>query len=191
LDLHNQIIVKDDLVCPALQDAIHAIAADTSMAWYNGGEHDRYTGMSAPIFDGGHGGHINHPGLYYLSLPILMQTVYTLFDKNVSEVMRFRIGLFLHTMNMKNKSTQHRMHTDYDFPHQNMLYYVNNSDGVTTIVDWDDKEVNVEPKKGRIVLFPGSLMHCSHDPEHHHSRMVINMNFMLEGVESERKLYRR
>lgn len=174
-----------------MQDAIHAIAADPSMAWYNGGEHDRYTGMSAPIFDGGNGGHINNPSLYYLTLPILMQTVYTVFDANVSEVMRFRIGLFLHTMNMKNKSTQHRMHTDYDFPHQNMLYYVNDSDGVTTIVDWDDKEVNVEPKKGRIVLFPGSLMHCSHDPEHHHSRMVVNMNFMLEGVESERPLYRR
>ena len=42
-----------------------------------------------------------------------------------------------------------------------------------------------------LYLFPGSLMHCSSDPEHHHSRMVINMNFMLEGVESERKLYRR
>ena len=154
MESHNQIIVKDDLVCPALQDAIHAIAAAPNMAWYNGGEHDRYTGMSSPIFDGGNGGQIIHPALYYLSLPILMQTAYTVLDANVSEVMRFRIGLFLHTMNMKNKSTKHRMHVDYDFPHQNMLYYVNDSDGDTTIIDWDDKEDKIQTWDDAFKLTP-------------------------------------
>lgn len=82
-------------------------------------------------------------------------------------------------------------HIDRDDDHYVMIYYVNDSDGDTTIYneEWDGsiakplsltvKDV-VSYKKGRCVIFKGSHYHSGSFPKLHDSRIVINFNFRVK-----------
>lgn len=51
-------------------------------------------------------------------------------------------------------------HVDLPFPHTVVLYYVNDADGDTVIFDKDNEIVKrVSPKRGRILMFDGTLYH--------------------------------
>lgn len=53
-------------------------------------------------------------------------------------------------------------HVDHDYPHLNVLFYLNESDGNTRLYyDDGEIEVEIEPKKNRVVVFDG----CQHDLE--------------------------
>lgn len=67
------------------------------------------------------------------------------------------------------------------------VYYVNDSDGSTLIYTqkFEEKAVEsveilreVEPKKGRLVIFPGEYLHSSRTPLMYRSRSVINFNWI-------------
>lgn len=72
----------------------------------------------------------------------------------------------------------------YDFYDDNidtMIYYVNDSDGNTMF--YADEKANtvlkeVEPKKGRIVIFSSKTLHAATRPKEHDIRIVINFNMM-------------
>ena len=82
-------------------------------------------------------------------------------------------------------------HTDMDTPHLVCLYYINDSSGPTVILDktnqeTDAEEINaqdnsaniiheIEPKKGRVVLFDGKHYHASTSPEQGR-RCIINFD---------------
>jgi hypothetical protein len=61
-------------------------------------------------------------------------------------------------------------HIDIDREHLVVLYYVNDSDGDTIIGD-----TRVSPKRGRAVLFDGSLYHTAEQPRYN-MRCIININ---------------
>ena len=68
-------------------------------------------------------------------------------------------------------------HKDMDFPHQVMLYYVNDSDGDTFFFDNEGNLLNrISPKKGRLVFFNGDLYHAGSNPVRSKDRMIININ---------------
>ena len=92
---------------------------------------------------------------------------------NVSEsVLRMKSNLLLQTQNTPNTP-----HIDYKFPHDVLLYYVNDSDGETIFYDSELNEIKkVNPKRGRIVVFDGSQYHSSTPPLKNKCRCVINMN---------------
>jgi hypothetical protein len=76
-------------------------------------------------------------------------------------------------------------HVDLPTPHWVMIYYVNDSDGDTLILDktYPDRENAavlhaVSPKKGRAILFDGRHYHCGTCPSRHDARIVFNYDFV-------------
>jgi len=68
-------------------------------------------------------------------------------------------------------------HVDIDHDHYVFLYYINDCDGDTIFFDKNQKEYKrVSPKKGRCILFDGSIYHTGSKPKNK-SRGVININF--------------
>jgi len=70
-------------------------------------------------------------------------------------------------------------HIDFPFPHKVLLYYVNESDGNTFFFD-KNKNVTkrVEHKKGRCVLFDGSILHSGAHPSKTDKRITINISYI-------------
>ena len=87
-------------------------------------------------------------------------------------VFRIKSNLLLQT-----QSTSNTPHIDYPIPHTVLLYYVNDSDGVTSFYDKSFNIIDtVQPKKGRIVVFDGLTYHSSTPPRINSHRCVINFN---------------
>tara|TARA_B100000965_G_C19275548_1_gene619243 strand:- start:50 stop:595 length:546 start_codon:yes stop_codon:yes gene_type:complete len=97
--------------------------------------------------------------------------------KEIKKLFRIRAGMFV--QNQTNQA--HEAHVDrYDF-HYTVLYYVNDSDGPTKIFDYKGGKViqEIEPKKGRAVIFTGDTYHASSSPKNHNNRIVVNYNFLV------------
>ena len=65
-------------------------------------------------------------------------------------------------------------HVDNYFNHIVMLYYVNDSAGKTELKNI----TKVSPKKGRLLIFDGSIEHRIHLPSNK-NRFVINFNYIV------------
>ena len=95
---------------------------------------------------------------------------------DVKQLIRLRTVLYL-----KNQYEGCGLaHRDLYIPHYTMIYYANDSDGTTCFFD-KNMEVfkEVHPKKGRAVIFPGTIYHGGHAPKEHDDRIVLNANFMI------------
>jgi len=69
-------------------------------------------------------------------------------------------------------------HTDLNYPHWVVLYYVNNADGDTAFYNTvGDIIKTVTPKKGRVVLFNGLIKHSGGIPKDQ-SRCVVNFDIV-------------
>lgn len=85
-------------------------------------------------------------------------------------------------------------HVDYPRPHKVLLYYVNDTDGPTVILKqrypFSFNKISgltggeilqeIEPKKGRVVMFDGMHFHASSIPSNN-VRCVINLDVLLSG----------
>ena len=100
------------------------------------------------------------------------------------------------TTRTPNKEYIHAPHVDfkYDYPHIACIIYMNDSDGDTIIFNEtsenystekldktsiDDLTIKkrVQPKKGRVLLFDGSLIHTGCSPYNNKNRILLNSNF--------------
>ena len=96
----------------------------------------------------------------------------------------FRVKLnvkFNHKPSNSLKTNPPHIDTEYSTPFFIGLYYVNNSDGNTIIYDGNSEEnfkiiKEIEPKKGRLVLFDGSKYHSASHPIKSKKRVIINYN---------------
>ena len=85
--------------------------------------------------------------------------------------------LILTNLLLKTQSTPNTPHIDYPDPHIVLLYYVNDSSGPTTFYNRKFKvKKEVMPKKGRILIFDGSIYHSSTPPTTNDYRCVINFD---------------
>ena len=113
---------------------------------------------------------------YNLVVPILLQAI----DKYqpgvvLKELFRIRSVMFI-----KNQNTSsHVRHVDMDDDHYNMVYYVNDSDGPTRIFSESKVIKEVNPKKGRALIFPGNYYHSSDTPKKNSRRVILNYNFLI------------
>jgi hypothetical protein len=83
-------------------------------------------------------------------------------------------------------------HVDYFFPHETMIYYINDSDGNTRIFDQEFTRTHtdmgigpenftikqqVEPKANRLVWINGFQYHTASNPINSDKRVIINLNW--------------
>jgi hypothetical protein len=69
-------------------------------------------------------------------------------------------------------------HRDREDEHTVAIYYVNDSDGDTTIFDDTGNIIKtVSPKRGRFLVFNGKYFHAGRHPAVSNKRIVINFNF--------------
>ena len=108
-----------------------------------------------------------------------------------------RMRLNFHSNHKESTLEYHLPHIDSFFPHCNMIYYLNDSDGDTYIFNETNDEFSVEydreivsknsftikqkisPKKGRVVIFPGQYYHASSYPKTSIFRSVMNVNISM------------
>jgi hypothetical protein len=86
----------------------------------------------------------------------------------------------LQIKNSNNNGLYTTPHVDFNNEHRVLIYYVNDSDGDTFIFEDHNKELilsQITPKKGRFVLFDGSLYHSA--GLNKQSDLRINLNFNI------------
>ena len=124
---------------------------------------------------------------HYLFLDLIKKSCSKLKIKEV-DALQGRSFLQLPT-NIKREDVD-SPHTDMQFKHFVMLYYVCDSDGDTII--YNEKMISekgftvqkkVTPKQGRVVLFNGSLYHTAQQPNHG-IRCVVNYDLRDLSVDS-------
>ena len=81
----------------------------------------------------------------------------------------------------KKQKQESDIHIDSNNPEifmDNILYYVNDSDGDTILYENDRKTVieRITPKAGRFLYFDGNIPHCASRPVESLKRLVININ---------------
>lgn len=77
------------------------------------------------------------------------------------------------------KKQHHSPHIDIDgTPHEVFLLYLNDSDGDTFFFENNKILQTVKPKRNRLVLFDGSILHASSSPIKSNKRQVINVDFL-------------
>ena len=112
---------------------------------------------------------------YNYVVPLLLES----FDKlhlnaNIDNVFRCRARL---TLNRETSKIGDK-HIDYTFPHLVFLYYINTTDGDTVIYENDKVIERIQPRRGRGVLFDGSMYHASSSSTLS-PRIVLNTNILL------------
>ena len=108
----------------------------------------------------------------------LFNNVMAHFKLNNLEV--FRIKANLQMQCESNKLEHHNTpHIDVStIKHYVAIYYVNDSDGKTILFNKDNTvKIKVSPKKGRFLVFDGSILHTGSHPIKNKKRMVVNYNF--------------
>ena len=124
---------------------------------------------------------------HYLFLDLIKKSCSKLKIKEV-DALQGRSFLQLPT-NIKREDVD-SPHTDMQFKHFVMLYYVCDSDGDTII--YNEKMISekgftvqkkVTPKQGRVVLFDGALYHTAQQPNHN-LRCVVNYDLRDLSVDS-------
>ena len=58
------------------------------------------------------------------------------------------------------------------------IYYVNDSDGDTLIIQDDNITKSIPPKANRFVYFPSHMLHAGNCPRNYDRRVVVNFNWI-------------
>jgi hypothetical protein len=194
-----KIIVCDDVVEPAVADAIEREMSSPRFPWFfyanvnYGGKppedlpgkfqtdarfEDSF-GFSSLLFPG------NEPNSPWLAHP---RQVFENFVKRnglkPSQMIRIKANLLVRSA-APNGPKPFTPHVDLPKPHSVLIYYVNDSDGDTVILDKIYPDLSnaavlesISPKKGRAILFDGGHYHCGTAPGQHDTRIVLNYDFV-------------
>jgi len=188
-----RVVEIDDLIPRLYQDQIEAETASDRMAWFFNRESARrvevaeaYGGFSHTAYRFNEQNMAPSP-LTALLLPLL----FAYCDRAgvpFKSLLRIRLGLFT---NNPGGGPYHNPHVDFYMPHQNALYYVNDSDGDTFIFNESYRDTGnskkaltidkrVSPKKGKAILFDSNTWHASSNPRQNQNRIVLNLIFQVK-----------
>jgi hypothetical protein len=87
------------------------------------------------------------------------------------QLIRIKANLYPRTQNIE----YHPQHTDYDFPHNGAMFYINSNDGKTVI---NNGEVEIESIANRLVIFNSALPHNSTSTTNQKARINLNINYI-------------
>jgi hypothetical protein len=193
-----RVVEIDDVIPRLYQDQIEAETTSEKMAWFFSRESGRRVEVATSYGGFSHVAYrfndqnASPSNLTALLLPLL----FSYCEKAgvpFKTLLRIRLGLF--TQNAAG-GPHHNPHVDFYLPHQNALYYVNDSDGDTFIFNetYDDVSLErsvelardgqftvarrVSPKKGRMIGFDGKHYHASMHPVQSSHRIAIAFSFV-------------
>lgn len=126
-----------------------------------------------------------YDGFYMKDFTIFFDELADQFGYTKDDLIRARLGL-KHPKAGHKDENYNLPHIDYHYPHDTIIYYLNDSDGDTRMfkehasVSDDPKEFTVEkritPKANRLVLFDGLQYHTASNPIETNRRIILNLN---------------
>lgn len=202
----NEIHIFDDIVDIEIQNKIETYVYDKNVVWEEVSNitstkesHAAYSFPAKVLYN-------NLDKNILKLIDIIIDTSLSKIDKKLLQKYRAKINKTTpHNIDLNEEFRL--LHVDRPIQHVVMIYYINDSDGDTLI--FDDKnnknlknikeffnynnfldlknfELNksISPKKGRVVIFDGSLWHYGKYPTFG-ERNVVNINLVInEGVKS-------
>jgi hypothetical protein len=188
----DDIIVLDNVVPVAYQDFIEkSLLGELAAPWflvdditYNKSTNQNISSQTAALVHSLKADNRVNSQVYNITLPVVFLSLEKINYKYMDVLMAKSFLQFPSTESGKNN-----IHVDWPQPHVVCLYYVNDSDGDTTIYKQTINDVPYEsinkteftvkkvisPKKGRVVLFDGKYYHCSSNPTINR-RCIINFD---------------
>lgn len=195
----NDVIIIDQAVPTSVQDSLEKIALSDQIPWLR---HDRatYLAGSAPVFpvtpDSVDAQQFVHE-IYQENQPVsklfsVILPVITAIPCTIKQMIRIKMNLCVYAQ-LDNPNAHGMPHVDYKNTSEQLIsavYYVNDATGDTVIFDQRFGQsgpltikTRVPPKKGRMVVFDGSLLHAGNTPRTNAPRINININaFGYEGA---------
>ena len=194
--IDNQITIIDNCVSENIQSHIEKILTASEIPWcfnqstlYVGGKlmdgnndfPQTPNTLDSPMMT--HMAYLlySHPTKYFDELKPIIQTI-----PNVKTFLRVKINLTFPTP-IASKDSHYPVHVDAGIneKYKTAIYYVNDSDGDTIIFNETKNHKGaltikrtITPKKGRLVIFDGDLLHAGGFPISSKHRIIINMNFI-------------
>jgi len=180
LNYNKEILVFDDLDLTNVTDELYAIVTTNEFPWYflprTVKNPDPYDKQIFNEYD-----HLTHVFIIdktknseYMSIPIKMLDVFS--EKSgikFNTILRVQSNLILE----KKFNKPSAPHIDCDDKHYVLLIYLNDSDGDTILFNDNMEEIKrITPKRGRFVLFDGSIKHSVIPPINTKHRIVFNYN---------------
>jgi hypothetical protein len=112
----------------------------------------------------------------YTSVPYNLLDLFSICTGHeIEKIIRIRANLVLPNASFKKTGA----HVDQEEPHCVIIYYANNVDGNTVLLNKDGSILKeVEPRAGRFLMFDGSLYHYLRIPTA--TRVVLNYNVILK-----------
>ena len=177
--MNTSIKVIDDVVSVAYQDNIEEIFLSFYWKFLDGvthkdSENDPNTGFTNTIYHSRD--QIRKPETVDFLIPLLYEAI-NKYDKGKTfrELYRIRAVMWIKNQN----EGVHLPHCDLSCEHHTMVYYVHDTDAPTRLYRNGKVFKEVQPKKGRVLIFPGNIEHSSSSPTKTSRRMVLNFNFLL------------
>jgi hypothetical protein len=125
----------------------------------------------------------NRSDFYPFFVPAVL-TILNKFNYKKIKLLRARLGL---TTKNGSQSTIHNPHIDFEIPHKVVVFYINPSNGPTTIYQEKYMDNNthtifnilkqVDPVANRAFMFDGTYYHSSSKPSTNNFRFVLNIDF--------------
>ncbi|HEX4985459.1 MAG TPA: 2OG-Fe(II) oxygenase [Burkholderiales bacterium] len=201
----KDVIVIDQAVPAGVQDMLEGIALGDKINWFRQAA-TTYCSESSPVIFPVTADSMDVHGfvhlicdekqpvsqLYPAILPVITAIPYTI--KQLLRV-KMNLGVYARTENPNAHGMPHVDYTNRTRKAEQLIsavYYVNDSTGDTLIFDQRFGEsvpltvkTRVPPKKGRLVVFDGELLHAGNTPKTNVPRININFNaFVYEGAQT-------
>jgi hypothetical protein len=199
--MKNDVIVIDHAVPTVVQDLLENIAVGEKINWFRN-KGATYCEGAKPVFpitpDSIDVQQFTH-SIYEVTQPVsqLFPTilpVITAIPFTIKQLIRIKMNLcvYAQTDNPNAHGMPHVDFTEIKEPLMSAIYYVNDSTGDTLIFDqrYGHKgsltvKTRVTPKKGRLVVFDGWLLHAGNTPRTNAPRININFDaFAYEGAQT-------
>lgn len=116
------------------------------------------------------------PHLFALIMPIIMQ-IYKRLEITDGVMSKIKVNS-LHPNPYCNNHKFNSLHIDDDNEHAvSCVFYLNDSDGNTVILDDNQDKHYLQPKANSAVVFPSKWWHASSCPVYTERRIVVNLVF--------------
>ena len=176
--MENKIQIYDDIVPLSIQDSIEKLTTSKFINWSYHENIGKFSNDPNSPYIPGFTHYLtnfitreidmNYAFFYLQPLYLLINYLNLTLDKVIVSRLFFQMP--------SNTDLKLDPHVDMPDSHLVCLYYINNSDGDTTFFNGENEIKKISPKKGRIVLFDGSIKHSGGIPKNS-PRFVLNINF--------------